>query len=174
MKKTVLMLTTILLTTTGYQSFAQVSVPATPNASGGSFKDAGQNITFEYSIGEMAAVTTATHSEIVVTQGVLQPQDAILGNASIFNIQSQVLLYPNPTHNLIFLQPLFPQGGKLSCQLYNTAGKLMQSRTLQLNTGNEKQTFNLEKYSSGMYLLKINYSTQGKEGTTTFKIQKIN
>jgi Secretion system C-terminal sorting domain len=153
-----------------YKSSAQVTAPAIFNSCGGSITNAAG--TFEYSIGE-ATVFTNTNANIVITQGVLQPFDDVLTSVDIFNITTQVKIFPNPTAMTVYLQPAFTEGGNLRCEIYNAEGKQLQKKETRLVRGNELQSFHIDQYPQGLYLLKVVYKTGIKEGTVTYKIQKL-
>jgi Secretion system C-terminal sorting domain len=152
------------------KSSAQVTAPAIFNSCGGSITNAAG--TFEYSIGE-ATVFTSINANIVITHGVLQPFDDVLTSVDIINITTQVKIFPNPTAMTVYLQPVFTEGGNLRCEIYNADGKLLQKKETRLVRGNEVQLFHINQYPQGLYLLKVVYKTGTKEGTVTYKIQKL-
>jgi hypothetical protein len=155
-------------------SYAQDLGPKTLNASGGS-KTIGGN-TYEYSIGEMTLVNTATASNIIVTQGVLQPMPAavIVGVQNPAFFADNFKIFPNPSNQIIFLQPAFSHGGKLSFHLYDALGRILKQGTFTLNTGTEKQSIDLSDLASSSYALDITFEQLGKIYNTSYKIQKIN
>lgn len=170
MKTKKLLLTAILLSVLSVAK-AQSIGPSTINATGNS-KNIGTN-TYEYSIGQMTLVSTATSSAIVVTQGVLQPKENTAGISDNQIATDQLKVFPIPSSTVVTIQPSFSKGGKLVYQLLDASGKSIIKNTIDLMIGNESQQINIAAYASGNYLLKVAYESGDLISTTTFKIQKI-
>ncbi len=151
---------------------AQSIGPSTLNAAGGSGTIAGTS--HSYSIGEMTVVSTAITPQIVVTHGVLQPDESSLAVGDGPSLVSQLSLFPNPAQATLHLQPRFGAGGELSCSLVDATGKLVLTHTAALHTGNERQTLQLGAVAAGTYLLSVRFGAPGAAPqTATYKIQKI-
>lgn len=169
-KKWIFYLTGALL---GSSCYAQTGIaPSTLNAAGGTAVAGGN--THEWSVGEMVAVETATAGSHTVTQGVLQP--IYVDNASIHEetsgLQDQFILYPNPSHGQIFLQPYLGTGTTLQLTLIDLGGKVLNRREVPLYTGNETQSVDLGAYASGMYILSVQWQQDGKSKHVTYKVEK--
>lgn len=150
----------------------QSTGPQTLNASGGSTAIAGK--TYEYSIGEMTLVHTATGANIIVTQGVLQPSEQQPSGIHDNNLLAgSFSVYPNPGRDIIFLQPSFEKGGELTFQLYDALGRVLKTDAFQLKTGNEKQSISLSSLASGTYTLDVSFNQQGTVYKMAYKVQKI-
>lgn len=151
---------------------AQSIGPQTLNATGGSAAIEGK--TYAYSIGEMTLVNTATGSNIIVTQGVLQPapQPTGIHEEAFFNNHFNV--YPNPGEDIIFLQPAFATGGQLSFQLYDALGRVLKQGVFKLDTGREKQSISLSDLAASTYSLSISFNNHNDIYKTAYKIQKVN
>nr|HPI54572.1 T9SS type A sorting domain-containing protein [Chitinophagaceae bacterium] len=91
-------------------------------------------MTFDYSIGEMTVVSTAKSGNLIVTQGLLQPQTST-GNANTTNEDNQhissmagmINVYPNPTSNILYIETKDQQAGQFIYQLFDATGKLVAS-----------------------------------------------
>ena len=151
---------------------AQVQQAATVNAAGGSAQLGGN--TYEWSMGEMVLVNTVMTTNLVVTQGLLQP---ILNTTGIRHPElsaDQLKVYPNPTKDIVFIQPHLKPNTSLSLLVYDISGRAFFRKTLVLKTGTEMQTVDLGTYAAGNYLLDIVAGAGGATSRNTFKIQKIN
>lgn len=141
---------------------------STLNATGGEATINGN--TYEYSLGEMTLVSTESGSNIVVTQGLLQPSRAFASNtADVIISQGQLSIYPNPSASIVNMQPQFKQGGNMHIQLLNSAGQVVLKESYKLSEGNEKQQFDISAFAIGNYILQVNYNNS----RNAYKIQKI-
>ena len=139
-------------------------------------------MTFDYSIGEMTVVSTAKTGNLIVTQGLLQPQTST-GNANTTNADNQHLssmagkinIYPNPTSNVLYIETKDQSIGTLNYQLFDASGKLVASSKELQQEGSNKYSFNLQSFASGNYFLMI-HKSDGNGGieTMSFKIHKTN
>lgn len=162
MKK--LKMTLILLCTCCSGLLAQ----STLNAAGGGATIGGNS--YDYSVGEMAVVSTASTATLVVTQGLLQPQPATPDATSNLIIsENQLSIYPNPTTAILNLQPQFTTGGILSIQLVDMNGRMIQKKEIKLANGSETQKLDISSYATGNYLLNVQFENH----RNTYKIQKI-
>lgn len=168
MKKHFLLLTGVLC---ALHSGAQSVGPSTLNSAGKS-SNIGPD-TYEWSVGEMAVVSTYTSGSLVVTQGVLQPFDAALGVPANNRIAKNLNMFPNPAQDVLFLQPAFQPGTSLSYSLQAIDGKVLRSATTQLPTGSEKQTLQLNALAAGNYMLLVQVTENGRTFTNNYKIEKL-
>lgn len=162
----------MLLPAAGYIR-GQSLAPATLNATGGS-KVIGTE-TYEWSVAEMTMVSTATASNIIVTQGILQPFPLPATDIKKSNtLSKQLQVYPNPTSNIIYLQYNLTNSGTLSYMLQDVAGKQVTTRNAQVTAGQDKQELSLAALASGTYMLYITYMPyNGAAEQANFKIDKI-
>lgn len=154
---------------------AQSVGPSTINSAGGSNVIAGK--AYEFSIGEMALVNTVSGSNIIVTNGVLQPNPVPpppSGVKDINYLSRNLKVYPNPSDNILNIQPDLESGGQLSYQLYDALGRIMLSGEFKLTTGREKQTVHLEQLAAGSYVLSLNMDKKSVHYNASFNVQKIN
>ncbi len=151
---------------------AQAQGMSTLNASGGSKEIAGS--VYEYSIGEMTLVHTASSPNLMVTQGLLQPMDAPVGIAERILPDNALTVYPNPSQDLLYIQPNLSGTGTLTLTLSDIAGRQISQQSVVLQTGKEKQSLSLHAVVSGSYLLKVLFDQNDQKYIQSFKVQKVN
>lgn len=156
----------------GFNAQAQTISPSTLNAAGGSGEIAGS--VYEYSIGEMALVHTASSANLIVTQGLLQPMEESVGIAALPLPDNALTVYPNPSEDIVYIQPNLSGSGMLTMILLDITGRQLKQQLAPLQSGNEKQSMTLSSLASGSYLLKVIFSQNNQQFTQDFKIQKIN
>lgn len=150
---------------------AQSIGPSTLNSAGGSTVISGN--TYEWSLGEMTVVSTYSGVNLVVTQGLLQP--ANLSN-SIHEHQlsaGALQVFPNPAEDVLYLQPAFKQGDKLSFALLDMTGKTILREEKTLVTGTELQTIRLTALAAGNYMLQVVLVSAGENYNAGYKVQKL-
>jgi hypothetical protein len=156
----------------GAAVYAQSITPSTMNSAGGSAL-VGTNIN-EWSFGEMVAIETAAAGPNTVTQGLLQPTYA--NNVSIdehtSGLQENLILFPNPTDGNIFLQPSLSAESMLEMRIVDMSGKVLAQQQSKLYSGTEIQTFDLTGYTSGMYILQVEWKQDNKQQQAVYKIEK--
>jgi hypothetical protein len=168
MKKKILILCSACLCTSF--AWSQSIGPSTINITGGSATISGN--THEFSIGELL-VETATGANIIVTQGVLQPIPKPTGIDDKDFFADHLDIFPNPAEEVVFLQPSFSSGGKLSYHLYDALGRSIEQAEFTLLTGKEKQTIRLKHLAASTYMLNISFLQKGETYNTAYKIQKL-
>lgn len=143
---------------------------STLNATGGGGTIAGN--TYDYSIGEMTLVSTESGSNIIITQGLLQPTKDQTPDAvnDIIITQDQLTIYPNPSSAVVNIQPTFDKGGTMNILLLDATGKTIQRQEYKLANGNEKQEIDISSLANGNYMLNINFG----KAKNTYKVQKAN
>lgn len=173
MKKRMISLTIVstLLFATGSQ--AQTVTPSTFNATGGSKEIAGN--LYEYSIGEMVLVNTASTPNLIVTQGLLQPSEGPVGISDPALPDNALSVYPNPSDDVVYIQPnITDGGGMLTLTLLDVTGRQLQEHAASLQSGNEKQSVSLKSLAAGTYMLRAVFTRDNQDRIRNFKIQKIN
>lgn len=168
MKKLILLLG---VSASGIVVQAQSIGPSTLNAAGGSRAIGGN--TYEWSVGEMAVVSTFSGPSLVVTQGLLQPN---MVSNSVGNVPGKITalnVYPNPVSDgQLYLSPSFHNGGQLIYRLTDAAGKLVLSHTTTLLSGKELQTISMHAYAAGQYTLSVEWQDARGTAINNYKIQK--
>lgn len=153
-------------------SRAQSISPKTLNATGGSKVINGN--TYEWSVGEMALVSTSAGSNIVVTQGLLQPVPGPSGIDVVSNLSKQLEVYPNPAGEMVYLRYDLKQAGKLEYILQDMTGKAILKNNI--NAGNTASTteISLGNLPSATYMLYISFQpVNGTAEQASFKIDKL-
>lgn len=151
--------------------FAQTYTPTALNVAGGSNTINGQE--FEYSIGEMVLVNTATASNIVVTQGVLQPTDFETGISDQLMDDGQLSVYPNPFDDFVNVAIDLPTNGSLLLSVYNIDGKLISQKGISIRSGKDNTRLSLEHLAAGNYVLNAVFETDNESYYQSFKILKM-
>ncbi len=132
---------------------------------------------FDYTIGEMTLVTTQKNAELIITQGLLQPDNfkkGIPGPADNTNIlqYNNIKVYPNPAKNILHIEFTENEDTKMSYQLFDATGNILLSETYAHKSGTGNISLHMENYAAGNYYLTIMKSnTQEK---LNYKLQKIN
>ena len=141
------------------QLLAQEAIPASGGEASGSGGSA------SYSVGQVV-YTTSTGTNGSVAQGVQQPYEiSVVSGLEKFNINLNVSTYPNPTTDFLLLKVEYEDLKKLSYQLYDTNGKLLESKKL---IGDETN-IDMSNLLAATYFLKV---TQKNKELKTFKIIK--
>lgn len=145
----------------------------TLNATGGGGTIGGN--TYDYSVGEMTLVSTETSSNIIITQGLLQPEAKFATSTKDLIIaQDQMSIYPNPTAAIVNIQPQFNKAGTMQIRLIDAMGKTIVRQEYKLSSGTEKQQIDISGFAIGNYLLNVNYTNNNTTLKNTYKIQKNN
>jgi hypothetical protein len=135
---------------------------------------------FDYSIGEMTLVTTERTANLIVTQGLLQPNGSGSGATAQPGNTHQALsdlikVYPNPTENILFVESIENADADISYQLFDAAGKIVLSEKIFWKAGPNKLSLDLKNYAAGAYYLMIRKpNAQGNPDNFSYKIQKTN
>lgn len=135
---------------------------------------------FDYSIGEMTLVTTERNANLIVTQGLLQPNGSGSGTQSQpgnTNISHSDLIkvYPNPTENILLVESNENADADISYQLFDAAGKIVLNEKITWKAGPNRFSLDLKNYAAGAYYLMIRKpNAQGNTENFSYKIQKTN
>jgi len=159
------------------RSQAQSIAPATFNASGGS-ATVGGNV-YDWSIGEMVLVSTASTPNLIVTQGLLQPasHDAASSVLEQFADLQSLSVYPNPSENVFYVESKTPQSGQLQGIVKDMTGKSVMMQTKQTFQGQPyRLTYDISALAAGPYVLVLQFMPAGKQSKpvqVSYKIEKI-
>jgi len=161
MKYKKLKLSAILLLGLGLTGLqAQESV----NATGGNASGSGGSVSF--SVGQVVyIINTGTNGS--VAQGVQQPFEisVVTGLEEAKGINLMISAYPNPTTNYLQLQVESEKLKDLSYQLFDTNGKLLETKKIE---GNQTSII-MSNLVPAIYFLKI---IQNNKEVKSFKIIK--
>lgn len=163
----------LLIAGFSYDSSGQVTkYTQTVNAAGGS-KNIGTN-NYEWSVGEMTLVNTATASNIIVTQGVLQPAQGT-GYIQDNDLLRFVSVFPVPAKDIVYLEYQFRTAGKLEYYLQDITGKTILSTATDVTAEKAQKTISLQALANATYMLYINFtSADGNRSSSSYKLEKIN
>jgi len=75
-------------------------------------------------------------------------------NNIIENIENLILLYPNPTNNLITVD-INGYNGSFNVETYDLQGRLLETT--------KSKTVSLKKYSKGIYIFRVSYGDKTEE-----------
>ncbi len=170
MKKTILLIPLAMAATFGLH--AQSIGPSTLNAAGGS-AIIGSN-EFDWSVGEMTMVSTFTASNVIITQGLLQPTEDKTSVPNTTPLLSHFQVFPNPASSLVNLQYTSAGPGTLAYRLLDLTGKVVLSHEMAVRQGANNEQIDLTNYACASYFLEVTiHSGSVKPEVTTYKIQKI-
>ena len=156
-------------------SFAQSITPSILNATGGTYFFNYTRV--EWSFGESMAIETMSASNIIVTNGILQPGThipATINNDGTWD-RDEIKVLPNPTPDILEIDFFSKHKGKVTMNLYDESGRFMGSKQFDYFGTGRIEKWDLSRYASGMYFLNIQLEPTGnsvkKKGS--FKVQKI-
>lgn len=139
-----------------------------------------EGIEFNYSIGEMTLVQTARNSNMIVTQGFLQPYQILKmpsgsnlseNSNSLYN--TTINVYPNPTSKILNLESDDQVAVHIHYQLINTAGSFVIGNSVHWNPGHNKLSIDVANLAAGCYVLTVQKADlAGQSGHFVFKINK--
>lgn len=173
------MKTTLLLWGFILLSFSRLSAQSPGqsviNSSGNTYRGGGYQV--DWSIGETALVTGmyAANGQLIVTNGFLQPQAPAALDQHRYFQPDEVRVLPSPTYDVVEINLLTYQQGRVSLEVYDAAGKVLIQRTL-VNPGfGHLERISLGAYAAGTYILRIHLiPEQGfTRKTGSYKIVKL-
>ena len=142
-------------------TYAQQTVPA----SGGDAVGSGGSSS--YTVGQVV-YTTNTGANGSVAQGIQQPYEiSTLVGLEVTEINLELTAYPNPTNNVIHLSIGNYDNEKLSYQLYDIKGRLLEVKQIRENF----TSIVLQEFLGSTYLLNV---LDNNQLIKTFKIIKTN
>lgn len=152
------------MTIAGISAIAQSISPEVLSSAGRSFR--GVSIQIDWTLGETAITSLQTPYQ-QITQGFHQPHHAITNDLP--EKAGQIIVFPNPTQDVLQVEMLFIQDRHVHIQLYDVSGKLLWTR--EVSGQSILQEVNLSTYPNGNYLLC--FSIDQNEFSQSFKIQKV-
>ena len=148
--------------------------PSTLNATGGTARIGTKE--FEWSVGEIALVSTFTTSSIVVTQGVLQTNfgPKVTEVPGTTNLGDYLQIFPNPTSDAINIRYNAANDGVIEIRFIDMAGRLISAQKSDVKQGANNQKIDIAHLAAATYMLEVYVtSTGGKTEATAYKIQKL-
>lgn len=154
---------------------AQTQVPGVQSPSTTAQQGTAGDVTISYTIGEMTLVESLQKNGLLITQGIMQPVDK--GIASMVYecfSQTEVKIYPNPNPGTFSLQLSMFKKGNVKTQLFDAAGKLLQTDAFDYNTFATRQ-YHISRLPNAVYYLQLFFTEEGQTNAKkcTYTIQKI-
>jgi len=116
----------------------------------------GTNIQIDYTIGELAAVTTLVQPGFIFTQGLHQPDKFAVGIHDPEKPAWHVTAFPNPFSGNLSLQIETLITDKITIELFDAAGRLIHLLvSTTISPGNSFIPLDFRNVSGGTYLLRI-------------------
>ncbi|MBX7202500.1 MAG: T9SS type A sorting domain-containing protein [Bacteroidia bacterium] len=110
----------------------------------------GETLMIDYTIGELAAVTTIGGTQLTLTQGLHQPDKFTVGIADWNKPWNKLHAWPNPSSGTLFLET---DGlDELSLTVFDAAGRLVKH---QIAEAQKLISLNVETLSAGAYQLVV-------------------
>ena len=113
--------------------------------------------TFEWNVGESAAVTSMQNDPLLFTNGLLQYRfEQQLENSRVATfLADEVKVGPNPLKDIVEINMLHGLKGKLIIELVDNKGNKLKNVQLQYNGIGLFEKWNLSGLTAGQYLLSI-------------------
>ena len=142
----------------------ELKAQETITATGGNATGIGGTVS--YTVGQLV-YTTNIGTTGSIAQGVQQPYEisVVSGVIETTDINLICSAYPNPTTDFLMLKVENYEKEKLTYQLYDISGKLLESK----NITNNETTISMRSFVPAPYFLKV---SDGKRNVKTFKIIK--
>jgi len=150
---------------------AQSLGPTAVDAAGASVTSG--SLTYEYAVGQAVSGNTLSSSTLLFTPGVLQPGDNTTSIQASPISATDLKIYPNPVESTIFLLPAFSGAGRLQYSLYDVSDRLISTRTVELQSGTERQSLDVVALAAGTYSLRVTWSQAGHSYRSGYLIQKV-
>lgn len=109
----------------------------------------GSGESFAWSIGQIVT-ETIVGDDVIVSQGVVQPEKANLSSIESSAKEMLFRVYPNPVENDLFVK--IDGTSAYKWQIVDVVGKLILSGT----SDSELEKIDMSEFSSGQYILTIN------------------
>jgi len=113
--------------------------------------------TFEWNVGESAAVTSMQTDDLLFTNGLLQYRfEQLLENSLVATfLADEVKVAPNPVKDLVEINILHGLKGKLVIELIDNKGNKLKQVQLQYNGTGLFEKWNLSGLTAGQYFISI-------------------
>jgi Secretion system C-terminal sorting domain len=168
----------LILTNTSIFCIAQSVTPAVVNIAGNSYQH--RYYVLEWSIGELAIVDQMKSSQgnLIISNGFLQP---FTHNPALINVAAQfgpeeIKILPNPTKDIVEINLLTAQKGKVSFELVDATGRIVYVKEFDSYGYGRIEHIDLRRMTGGAYFLKIELAALtgfvSKRGS--YKIIKLN
>jgi len=159
------------------QSAAQADIQQVINATGGTSLNGG--VSMDWSIGELALVNQmdAPGDKFRLTNGFLQPY-SIHGyhKEKSFFEKSDIKVYPNPTKDMVEIDFMTAQKGRISVTIVNDAGRTVYKEELDYNGLGQLYRVHLRNFPAAVYTFYVYLDPlEGQvRKSGAFRVMKIN
>ncbi len=169
MKRTILLIP--LLFVLSIHIRAQSVGPATINSAGRTAIIGGNE--FEWSVGEMAMISTLSTPGIIITQGVLQPAGGGLKTSG--PLSGKLLqVFPNPATSVVNILYTSATGNTLSYRLMDMTGRTITTSQMPITQASTSGQLYIADLACATYMLEVTVSNNnGTSESTSYKIQKL-
>ena len=112
-------------------------------------------IEFDWSAGELASVATRTGVNIMLTDGLMQPEDITISRPKPLTISAQLKLFPNPASEILELE-IWDFQGEIQLELFDITGKSTGIQTsFEVQPGLIRKQIPVTSLSAGVYAVKL-------------------
>ena len=130
--------------------------PAVFNTAGGTYDNPSSYYRYEWSFGELVLVDAMApnDSSVLLTQGVLQPcTDKGPSAMTVIWESFDYKIFPNPTAGKFELDFFVNTAGRMSLQLMDTKGSVLEKRSYHYDGCCRIEYFDISKYPDGLYFI---------------------
>jgi hypothetical protein len=122
-----------------------------------------------YTIGELAAVSTLSISNLTLTQGFHQTDKFTIAFVEDANSVWEATLFPNPVNELLNLNIETSIFSELEAKIFDASGRIVASYpNLRCLPGSVQFPISTQSFSAGAYLIRINSKTGTYQKTLRF------
>jgi hypothetical protein len=137
-------------------------------ASGGNNFE-GSDFEISYTIGELAAISTISSSNLTLTQGFHQPDKFTVILVEEVNTLQSVNLFPNPADEFAKIRIESAKPYELMLQLYDASSRLISTTSIQQMAGIQEHLIETAELAAGIYFIRLS-----SENGEVDKILKMN
>ncbi len=153
-----------MLTATAQTNIEQNAVSAAGDYYTGSFGS------LQVNIGGEPVIETITDGTTTFTQGFEQPKFKGTGIISLPANAPEIKLFPNPSSDMVNLMYTLTQGGKITYQLFDMAGRALGGTSHATQQGQQTEQLDVSSLSQGVYMLNIVF--EANDATKSFSVVK--
>jgi len=162
------------LTLISLAGWSQTTTPTVTNAGGGSYNDPSSYVRyFEWSIGELALIHTATAADnsVSIYQGVLQPCSDKPGNPVSENFEAgDFTIAPNPTSGKFEINFFIRASGTLDLEMTDMLGRTMERRSFRYYGCCRIEQYDISNVPAGVYFV---VATLTPDPFSSFNIRQV-
>ena len=124
----------------------------------------------QVNIGGEPVIETITDGTTTFTQGFEQPKFKGTGIISLPANAPEIKLFPNPATDAVNLTYTLTQGGKITYQLFDMAGRALGGTSHATQQGQQTEQLDVSSLSQGIYMLNIVF--EATDATKSFSVVK--